>query len=123
MSLNCLTCQVLRRTDSNNGRNHCGKQKDISKFCCISIHRSWSMNMSSAAAYDRQFGGESTMTVVPSKKGHRRLNTIDTTYGAVAFEDDGEPRLVRSCGMRRDWSFENLREVRDEKMRKEMIVR
>ncbi|XWS62150.1 hypothetical protein CRYUN_Cryun07bG0186300 [Craigia yunnanensis] len=116
MSLNCLTCQVLRRTGSNNDRDHCGKENDSRKFC-------WSGNLS-PAAYEQI--RSKPMSAVPSKKikkGHRRLKTIDTTYGAVTLEDDGEPRLVRSCGMRRDWSFENLREERDGKMRKEMRVR
>ncbi|XP_022738654.1 uncharacterized protein LOC111291275 [Durio zibethinus] len=122
MSLNCLTRQVLQRTDSNNHRDHCVKEKDSRKFCGIGIDRSWSGNI-----YEQIRSDHDPMSVVPSKKikkgHHRRLNTIDTTYGAVAFEADGEPRLVRSCGMRRDWSFENLREERDEKMRKEMRIR
>ncbi|XWS49564.1 hypothetical protein CRYUN_Cryun12cG0013900 [Craigia yunnanensis] len=110
MNLNCLTSQVLRRTDSNNDRD-CGKEKDSRKFCCIMVERSWSGNIS-PAAYE-QIRSTEPMSLLPSKKikkGHRRLNTIDTTYGAVAFEaDDGEPRLVRSSGMRRDWSFEDLK--------------
>ncbi|EOY23996.1 hypothetical protein QUC31_008538 [Theobroma cacao] len=118
MSLNCLTCQVLQRTDSNKDRDY-GKEKDSRKFCCIRVDRSWSGNLS-PAAYE-QIRNEPMP--VPTRKGHRRLNTIDTTFGAVAFEADGEPRLVRSCGMRRDWSFEDLRGTRDEKMRKEMRVR
>lgn len=41
--------------------------------------------------------------------GHRRMHST----GAVTFEGTAKPRLVRSSGMRRDWSFENLRQ-RDE---------
>ncbi|XVE65295.1 hypothetical protein DITRI_Ditri07aG0169400 [Diplodiscus trichospermus] len=111
---NCETrkTKALRRTDSNNGRDCGNKEKDSMKFFCIRVDRIWSGN-NSTEAYEQ-------MAVVPSKKvkkGHRRLKTIDTTYRAVAFVDgdDGEPRLVRSCGMRRDWSFEDLR--------KEMRVR
>ncbi|XP_022717777.1 uncharacterized protein LOC111276252 isoform X3 [Durio zibethinus] len=111
---------VLQRTDSNKDREHCGEEKDSRKNCSKTVDRSWSGNLG-PAAYE-EIRSEPLMSVAPRKKikkgGHRRLNTIDTTYGA-----EGEPRLVRSCGMRRDWSFENLREERDEKMRKEMRAR
>ncbi|XVF51982.1 hypothetical protein PTKIN_Ptkin04bG0228300 [Pterospermum kingtungense] len=113
MSLNCLTCQVLQRTNSNssNESGHCGKEKGCRRFCCI---RSWSGNLS-PATYE-QIRSDKPMSMAVSKKikkgHHRRLNTIDTTYRTVAFVADGEPRLVRSSGMRRDWSFENLREKR-----------
>lgn len=93
------------------------------------IDRSLSMNISPGGFERIRSTDDQPMSVVPSKKmkkgGHRRLNTIATTYGAVGFEADvdGEPRLVRSSGMRRDWSFEDLRAEREEKMmRKEMSV-
>lgn len=86
-------------------------------MCCIRVDRSWSGNLS-PASYE-QIRSEPMSVVISKKKkikkGHRRLNTIDTTYGAavaVAFEADAAPRLARSSGMRRDWSFENLREKR-----------
>lgn len=31
------------------------------------------------------------------------------SIGSYADEEEEEPKLVRSCGMRRDWSFEDLR--------------
>ncbi|XVF13623.1 hypothetical protein REPUB_Repub08aG0223600 [Reevesia pubescens] len=115
MSLNCLTCQVLIRTDSNNDKDSHVKEKDSMKFCCTSIGRSWSGNISPAAYEQIRI---EPISVVPPKKikklGHRRLKTI----GAETFETDGAgPRLVRSSGMRRDWSFEDLRGQRDDKMR------
>ncbi|XVF52355.1 hypothetical protein PTKIN_Ptkin05aG0012100 [Pterospermum kingtungense] len=128
MSLNCLTSQVLRRTDSNNYRDCGNKQNDSSKFCCMMIDRSLSMNISPAGYEQIRSSTDQPIPVVPSKKmnkgHHRRIKTIATTYGAVRFEGDvdGEPRLVRSCAMRRDWSFEDLRAQRDEKLRKEMTV-
>lgn len=64
---------------------------------------------------------------IPSKKikkGPLRFNTIATTYGTVGFEANvgAQPRLVRSSGMRRDWSFEDLRGKRVEQMGKETSV-
>ncbi|XWS38749.1 hypothetical protein CRYUN_Cryun19dG0157100 [Craigia yunnanensis] len=123
MTLNCLTSQVLRRTDSNNDRD-CGKEKESSKFCCIRVDRSWSGNINPAVYEQIRSEPMSMFSSKKIKKGHRRLNTIATTFGAVTFEaDDVEPRLVRSCGMRRDWSFEDLRGQMGEKMRKETSVR
>ncbi|GMJ16070.1 hypothetical protein like AT2G35215 [Hibiscus trionum] len=117
MSLNCLSCRILKRTVSNNGRDHCAKPNYTRKMgsndrCKSEI---------SPAAYEQLRMEEAMMSGMGSKKGrHRRLNTIDTTYGAVAFEADVNPKLVRSPGMRRDWSFEK---VIDEKMRNEMRLR
>ncbi|KAE8657253.1 Detected protein of unknown function [Hibiscus syriacus] len=100
MSLNCLTCQVLKRTDSVNERDHSGrKQKPNLTFCWGSA--AWSPNY-------EQIRSEPTSKKV--KKGHRRRNTIHTTYESKGLDaDHAEPRLVRSSGMRRDWSFEDLR--------------
>ncbi|GMI71758.1 hypothetical protein like AT5G46770 [Hibiscus trionum] len=110
MSLNCWTCPVLQRTNSKNNAD-LGKEKGISRFFCVKISRSWSGN-TSPQPYE-QIGKE------PSNSGSpRRLNMFDnTSYGTMRFEANigDEPRLVRSSGMRRDWSFENLRGQRVEK--------
>ncbi|CAI0472877.1 unnamed protein product [Linum tenue] len=67
MSLNCLTCQPLTRTDSDR------EYEKIPKLM---------------------------------KKNSQRVNSS----APIAFNSDGgQPKLVRSSGMRRDWSFENLR--------------
>ncbi|KAK8520741.1 hypothetical protein V6N13_076875 [Hibiscus sabdariffa] len=98
MSFNCLT---LRRTGSINGRDHVGhKQKPSFTFCCLS--RTWSGNY-------EQLGSEPMSK--KTKKGHRRRNTIPTTYVSKSkgCDLDSKPRLVRSCGMRRDWNLEDLR--------------
>ncbi|XVF11041.1 hypothetical protein REPUB_Repub07fG0235300 [Reevesia pubescens] len=98
----------MGRTDSYNELDHYVKAKDGRKSCSKRVDRSWSWNIS-PAAYEQM--RNELMSVVASKqmkkKGHRRLNTIDTTYGADDFEADVGPRLVRSSGMRRDWSFED----------------
>ncbi|KAE8671704.1 Detected protein of unknown function [Hibiscus syriacus] len=96
MSFNCLT---LKRTVSINERDHFGhKQKPSVTFCCAS--RAWSGNY-------EQMSSESMSK--KTKKGHGGRNTIDTTYESKGFNANSEPRLVRSCGLRRDWSFEDLR--------------
>lgn len=98
---------LKRTTDSNNDRRKIGfndrARSEISQ-----------------EAYEKLASDDDlVMPVIGPKKGHhRRANTIDTTYGAVTFEVDGKPKLVRSSGMRRDWSFEKL----DEKKRNEMRV-
>ncbi|KAK8691001.1 hypothetical protein V6N13_074522 [Hibiscus sabdariffa] len=117
MSLNCLNCQILKRTASNNGRDPCAKENNRRKIASNDRSKS----EISPAAYEQFRSEESMMSAISSKKGHhRRLKTIDTTYRTVAFEADGNPKLVRSPGMRRDWSFEKMG---DEKMRNEMRIR
>ncbi|KAB2053906.1 hypothetical protein E1A91_A12G224500v1 [Gossypium mustelinum] len=112
MSFNCLTFQVLEENDSINEKDPFGKQKKVT-FCCVS--RTWSGH------YEQIRSEAMPVTGDPKKikEGHRRLNTIHTIYESKGYEADAQPRLVRSCGMRRDWSFEDLS---DEKMRKEMSV-
>ncbi|KAE8724157.1 Detected protein of unknown function [Hibiscus syriacus] len=106
MSLNCLNCQILKRTDSDNDiDHHCAKPKYARK---IRSKKARSKSEISPAVYEQLRREEPIMQVVGSKKGHhRRLNTVDN--GAVAFEVDCNPRLLRSSGMRRDWSFEMKR--------------
>lgn len=79
-------------------------------FCCVMVEKSWSGNLTPPRPYDQM---KNTSRTKAKKGRHRRLNST----GGVGFEGDGistEPRLVRSSGMRRDWSFENLRQ-RDQK--------
>ncbi|GMJ06039.1 hypothetical protein like AT2G35215 [Hibiscus trionum] len=100
MSFNCLT---LKRTESSNGRDHFGhKQKPSVTFCCASRTRSGNYE---------QIGSEPMSK--KTKKGHRRRNTIPATFESKGFDADSEPRLVRSCGMRRNWSLEDLRKDGD----------
>lgn len=113
MSLNCLiTCQETQRTNSDKDIVH---EKRYGKICCINIERSWSGNLS-PQPYEKIRSGSMMIATKKVKKGHCRLNST----GAVAFEGSGGPRLVRSCGMRRDWSFEDLRE-REKKRKGERV--
>ncbi|KAJ9152449.1 hypothetical protein P3X46_026014 [Hevea brasiliensis] len=99
MSLNCLTCQDLQR---NNSGTEYDQESIYRNLCCIKVERSWSGNLS-PPPYEKI--GKSSMTITRKiKKNHRRLNST----GAIAFKESGEPKLMRSSGMRRDWSFEDL---------------
>ncbi|KAK6947424.1 hypothetical protein RJ641_000897 [Dillenia turbinata] len=102
MSLNCLTCQGLPRTDSD--RHY--REETSSTLCCIKVERSWSGNLS-PQPYEQIRKASFYAEEMKEEKAprHRRL----LTTGDIAFEETGEPRLIRSSGMRRDWSFEDLR--------------
>ncbi|KAJ6933134.1 hypothetical protein NC651_008527 [Populus alba x Populus x berolinensis] len=108
MSLNCLTCQDLQRSDSER-ENLQGKTHKNNKLCCIKVERSWSGKLS-PPSYG-QLGRNSTVFSARRviKKEPRRLNIA----GGVTFKGCDEPKLARSSGMRRDWSFEDLRKACD----------
>ncbi|KAK6934988.1 hypothetical protein RJ641_035143 [Dillenia turbinata] len=103
MSLNCLTCQGLPRTDSD---GHL-REEIHSDLCCTKGERSWSGNLPPQPYEKIRKGPYYTEEMKKDEKAprHRRL----LTTGDIAFEGTGEPRLIRSSGMRRDWSFEDLR--------------
>ncbi|OVA02946.1 hypothetical protein BVC80_9095g153 [Macleaya cordata] len=105
MSISCLNCQTSKRSDRE---PDCGL-----RLCCIGVDRSWSGNLT-PPPYEQIGNGSSVGVTSKGRKGHRRIHST----GVLAFEgrsgDSGEPRLLRSCGMRRDWSFENLRQIREE---------
>ncbi|MBA0646465.1 hypothetical protein Goklo_014430, partial [Gossypium klotzschianum] len=105
MSLNCLICQ--HRSNSNNYREYCAKEENCKErvgTSCSGI---------SPAYYDEIKSDHEPTSLVIAKnkinKGHRRLKTIDSPYRATAFESDNdEPKLVRSSGVRRNWSFKDI---------------
>ncbi|OIW10658.1 hypothetical protein TanjilG_16030 [Lupinus angustifolius] len=103
MSLNCLSCsQVLQRTDSY-GELH--REKEY-REACKRVDRSWSGNIAPSPKCEGGKGG----AVAKLKADRRRIHST----GNVSFSGSSEPRLVRSSGMRRDWSFENLVENQDQ---------
>ncbi|KAJ8774465.1 hypothetical protein K2173_016911 [Erythroxylum novogranatense] len=110
MSFNCLTCQVLQRTDSE--KEYLPEIAD-KKFRHIKVVRNWSGNINPTNEHNGAVGiGVSVGTSsfkIPSRKAktenHRRL----CSTGAINFKINGEPKLVRSSGMRREWSFEDLK--------------
>ncbi|CAK7356142.1 unnamed protein product [Dovyalis caffra] len=105
MSLNCLSCQDLQRSGSEREWLQCKSHRN--KLSCIKEERSWSGNLS-LPCYG-EMGRNSTAVAARKviKKEPRRLNST----GGVAFKGCEEPKLVRSSGMRRDWSFEDLRKA------------
>lgn len=120
MSLSCLTCQVLQRTNSSGSERsykHRKAQKACNrKLCCVNMDRSWSGNLTPPPYYEKIDRSAPLLGELDKKKknekkaGHRRL----CSTGGVAYEGSAEPKLVRSAGMRRDWSFENLERLRKE---------
>lgn len=60
--------------------------------------------------YDKMVRNRSSLPVVRRvKQGHRRLYSAEI----VVYGDLDEPKLVRSSGIRRDWSFEDLKKQRE----------
>ncbi|XAR54812.1 hypothetical protein NMG60_11030116 [Bertholletia excelsa] len=103
MSLNCLLCQKLQRVDSDQELPEVENPQPLPQTQPRprrpKNERSWSGNLAPRLPYNKA-GPESAMQ--RSKSGRLMLHSGPMTYGE-------SPRLVRSCGMRRDWSFENLK--------------
>ena len=96
MSLSCLTCsQVLQKTDSFRELFNENEYRESSK----KVDRTWSGNM---PASNQEITKGSAMAKI--KANHCR----NYSTGNIPSSGRAEPRLVRSSGMRRDWSFENL---------------
>jgi hypothetical protein len=96
MSLSCLTCsQVLQRTDSFRELFKENEYRERSK----KVDRTWSGNMPSPNKETTKGG-----PLAKIKANHRRNHST----GNISYSGRAEPKLVRSSGMRRDWSFENL---------------
>lgn len=91
MSLNCLACHILQRSNSDIDSN-------ITENFII-------------PGYKNMGRKRPTLPVVRRvKTGHRRLHSAE----AIVCGDLDEPKLVRSSGIRRDWSFEDLKKQRDQ---------
>ncbi|CAA7024837.1 unnamed protein product [Microthlaspi erraticum] len=96
MSLNCLACHILQRSDSD---RDIGSRKDSSLTENFAISR-----------YEKLARNRSQLPVVRRvKKGHRRLYSAEV----VVYGDLDAPKLIRSSGLRRDWSFEDLKKQRE----------
>jgi hypothetical protein len=73
-------------------------------LCCVKVRRRCQGNM---LPYKQMRIGSLNMADKLIKKSyHRNFST-----GAVALGSGGgtEPRLLRCCAMRRDWSFKDMR--------------
>ncbi|CAN8316362.1 unnamed protein product [Cochlearia groenlandica] len=96
MSLNCLACHILQRSDSD---------IDITKR----KGSDFKQNLVTSG-YEKMVKNSSPLPIVRrAKTGHRRLYSAEV----VVYEDLDEPKLVRSSGIRRDWSFEDLKKQRE----------
>ncbi|CAI9095358.1 OLC1v1031291C1 [Oldenlandia corymbosa var. corymbosa] len=105
MSLNCL--KGMKRTDSDTEMRDtlCQEKANIHRFL-TRIERSWSGNIGEAPNFGKMRTGSSLMADPKAKVDH----PYRTRHSAPAHAfDAASPRLVRSSGMRRDWSFEDLR--------------
>lgn len=118
MSLNCLRCHNLGRTVSE--KEHIegyGDKKPHFKSRWPKVDRSWSGNLA-PRPYEKIRREPTSNTMASHGKiaaesggGH-----WSTTHRSGPIRLDNGPRLARSCGMRRDWSFEDLRQRVDEKI-------
>ncbi|KAK7317783.1 hypothetical protein RJT34_02305 [Clitoria ternatea] len=94
--MNCLTCgQMLQRVNSEEFLLEIKPYKKSH----ILVDRSWSGNLSPPKGRGdppRRSGGAVSKI---KTEHHRRTNS----------EGDVGPRLARSSGMRREWSFQDLR--------------
>ncbi|XP_030533487.1 uncharacterized protein LOC115743039 [Rhodamnia argentea] len=116
MSLNCLTCQAQRRVDLDLDYG-CVDHEEPRHLCCVMVDRNWSGPLASPS-YEKKISRSGLLgpRTKKAKKGQRRLwGTGASSFGDKPMAGSGEARLVRSSGMRRDWSFEDLRKRRDEK--------
>ncbi|KAI8529910.1 hypothetical protein RHMOL_Rhmol11G0011600 [Rhododendron molle] len=121
MSLNCLRCHNLGRTVSE--KEHIEgygdkKQHFKSRWPKVDkVDRSWSGNLV-ARPYEK-IRREPTSNMMASHgkiAGESGGGHWSTTHRSRPIRLDNGPRLARSCGMRRDWSFEDLRQRVDEKI-------
>ncbi|TXG54303.1 hypothetical protein EZV62_019559 [Acer yangbiense] len=98
--INCLACQ---RTNSNKEHDGHDFYRNLSSCCMKKVERrSWSGNLAPPPPppYEQMNNNR--------KKNCRRLHSTGAVYDGA-----DEPRLVRSAGMRRDWSFEDLAQMND----------
>ncbi|CAH8300103.1 unnamed protein product [Eruca vesicaria subsp. sativa] len=91
MSLNCLACHILQRSNSDIDSN-------ITENFVTSGYKKVGRKIPTLPAVRRV------------KTGHRRLHSA----GTIVYGDLDEPKLVRSSGIRRDWSFEDLKNQSDQ---------
>ncbi|TKY58765.1 hypothetical protein E2542_SST15836 [Spatholobus suberectus] len=98
MSLSCLTCgQILQRVNSD---RECLPEIKPCRKATMQVDRSWSGNMTPPQC--------ARGAVAKIKTEHHRRTNSEGVVG---------PRLVRSSGMRRDWSFEDLSGQQDKGVR------
>ncbi|KAG6490449.1 uncharacterized protein LOC122004604 [Zingiber officinale] len=114
MSLNCLSCGGYESPSPK--RKASSEQDGLSWMSrCCGVDRSWSGNLtpppppaygtlrSGSAKYSSHGGGEAR-----EMGQHRRIWSTGSALMEEEMSEAEEPRLVRSRGMRREWSFEDV---------------
>ncbi|KAF5460316.1 hypothetical protein F2P56_020195 [Juglans regia] len=115
MSMNCLHCNSTKSNLSDSEKEYDISTNPTRKRSFAKIERIWSGTIPPPPyGYEKMRSGFANPVQKKVKTGHLR----DISEGSVAFEGSREPRLVRSSGMRRDWSLEDLRKAEDKKGRK-----
>ncbi|KAF8032569.1 hypothetical protein BT93_D1470 [Corymbia citriodora subsp. variegata] len=117
MSLKCLICRGRQRTDSDLDHRCATEEKCCDRLFGMIAERNWSGPLNpSAHEHVRRSGGP--LIGRPSKGRRHGLHKSGPMAfgGSRGVGPPEEPRLVRSWGMRRDWSFEDLQR-RDGKRR------
>ncbi|KAL4602118.1 hypothetical protein ACB092_10G029500 [Castanea dentata] len=119
MNLNCLSRKLMHgnKSDSDCGehdRDKSGRRLFNSKAEGISWSGYLYIPMSIPPPYKKMRSNTTRSTKMKVKTGHCQKHKS----GPLEFKSSNdEPRLVRSRGMRRDWSFENLRQGDEKKGR------
>lgn len=102
MALNCLTsCQFMDGNMSDSDGEH-RRGECCRKLCCVKVWRRRCQG--NILLYETMRIGTLNMATEKVRKSHCRSYST----GVAAFVGGTEPRLVRSCAMRRDWSFEDV---------------
>ncbi|KAK4769521.1 hypothetical protein SAY86_027671 [Trapa natans] len=118
-----LTCQTLQRTDSYHGFRS-SKENRCHTLSCPRADKNWSGQLLSPPC--DEISDERGPLKATSRKRPmgRRLSTGGVIFGGsdlgVGHRSGPslvQPKLVRSGGMRRHWSFEDLRHSRKEEKR------
>ncbi|XP_010481416.1 PREDICTED: uncharacterized protein LOC104760224 [Camelina sativa] len=122
MSLNCLTCQALPRTDSNKEIDLSGPGPPtveinhvLGKTCCVLDPiggRNWSGSLNPRI---HEKIGRSGSSLAQKMKKVKKIHHLRLSGPVGSNPSNGptrpeQPKLVRSTGVRRNWSFENLRD-------------
>ncbi|CAJ1931169.1 unnamed protein product [Sphenostylis stenocarpa] len=97
--------QVLQRTDSFEellAENEIKKTKEM----CKQVDRSWSWNKLSSTPKSEP---PKVGAVAKFKADHRR----NYSTGDVPYPEASGPKLMRSSGMRRNWTFEDVTEKQE----------
>ncbi|KAK4263010.1 hypothetical protein QN277_028491 [Acacia crassicarpa] len=103
MALSCLTCsQILQKTDSY--REYSLENPRLKKMRCAPVGRMWSGHI----AWEDQDQREGPLVKMKGEDSRAQ------STGSSVLPGSTKPRLVRSPGMRRDWSLEDLSDKTEE---------